>query len=74
MKGVYEVKKEIFFNWMTEVEEYITKTWDLDLMKESLFSVIELLMIGIPYCHNVLIVVQWILLKNILQLNWTRNC
>ena len=58
MKGVYEVKKEIFFNWMTEVEEYITKTWDLDLMKESLFSVIELLMIGIPYCHNVLIVVQ----------------
>ena len=25
MKGMYDVEKEIFFNWMTEVEEDITK-------------------------------------------------
>ena len=35
MKGMYDVNKEIFFNWMTAVEENMSRNClkrDLDLM------------------------------------------
>jgi len=56
MKGMYDVEKEMFLNWMTEVKEDMTKNClrrVSDLMKESLLSVIELSMIGVPYRHSV---------------------
>ena len=41
------------------------KNWDLDLMQETLLSVIELLMIAISYRYSVLTAAQWILLKHL---------